>query len=94
MRKEGRNIVARCVESGLRSDFAQHLTDSLGTGSHLLSVKKKKEAQLRICFFPLPHAHRRSAYSDPFWVKDFIPLEFRKKNLLSKKIHSIGYPLI
>lgn len=57
MRKEGRNIVARCVESGLRSDFAQHLTDSLGTGSHLLSVKKKKKKHSYVFVSSLSHMH-------------------------------------
>lgn len=36
--KEEKNIAARCIESGLRSEFAQLLTDSLDTGSHLPSV--------------------------------------------------------
>lgn len=46
MKQEGKNIAARCVGSGLRSEFAQLLTDGLDTGSHLPTVIKTTTTQL------------------------------------------------
>lgn len=71
VRKEGKNIAARRVRSGLRSEFAQLLTDSLDIESNLLSIKKSSDTIMH--FFPSPtHAHRIKVFTGGQLISTFL----------------------